>query len=279
MTYHSANGRLMCHYCGNSYPVDRRCPECGGKLRYVGAGTQKVESELGGLFPGVRVIRMDTDTVGGANTHESLLAQFREEKAPILIGTQMVTKGLDFENVTLAGVVSADSMLYMGDYRAHERVFSLITQVVGRSGRGRKPGRAVVQTFTPNNDVIRMAARQDYDGFFEREIRIRELTGSPPIRDIFIVTASGADEESVSQGCELLRGTLGGYLRDIEGVRLLGPAPAPVLKVSDRFRYRLSLCCNDTKRIREIIAHAIREFSKDSRNRGLSVYADACPYE
>jgi primosomal protein N' (replication factor Y) len=278
MTYHSANDRLMCHYCGYSLPARADCPECGGRLRHIGAGTQKVEAELRRLFPDCGIIRMDADTVSGVNTHESLLSRFRDERVPILVGTQMVTKGLDFENVTLAGVISADTSLYANDYRAHERTFSLITQVIGRSGRGAKPGRAVIQTFTPQNEVIRLAARQDYDSFYEREIRLRELSGSPPIKDMFVITASGIDELAVLRGCTLLRGALSGYLADMTGVELLGPAPAPVVKINDRFRYRLSLCCANTRRVRETVAHTIREFSKDNRNRGVGVYADVCPY-
>jgi primosomal protein N' (replication factor Y) len=149
LTYHSANRRLMCHYCGYSEPYTESCPACGGPLKYIGAGTQKIEQELGELFPGTGVIRMDTDTVSPARSHDAMLSQFSQKKVPILLGTQMVTKGLDFENVTLVGVLSADQMLYVNDYRAHERAFSLITQVVGRSGRGQKSGRAVIQTFTP----------------------------------------------------------------------------------------------------------------------------------
>ncbi|MDR2357496.1 MAG: primosomal protein N' [Oscillospiraceae bacterium] len=279
MTYHSANGRLMCHYCGYSEPVRSDCPKCGGRLKYVGAGTQKVESELRALFPRADIIRMDTDTVAGANTHETLLSRFREERVPILIGTQMVTKGLDFENVTLVGVISADMSLYINDYRAHERTFSLITQVIGRSGRGGKPGRAVIQTYTPANEVILLAAKQDYDSFYAREIKLREITGSPPVTDIFVITASGPDEGAVIRGCMRLRGALEGYLGDVGGLKLLGPAPAPVVKINGRYRYRLSLCCAGTKRIRNTIAHTIKEFSKDRSNRGVSAYADVCPYD
>ncbi|MDR1299648.1 MAG: primosomal protein N', partial [Oscillospiraceae bacterium] len=279
MTYHSANGRLMCHYCGYSAPAPRDCPECGGKLKHVGAGTQKVEAELQALFPGAGIIRMDTDAVAGLNTHEALLERFREERTPLLVGTQMVAKGLDFENVTLVGVVSADMSLYVNDYRAHERTFSLITQVVGRSGRGEKPGRAVIQTFTPANEVIALAARQDYDGFYAREIKLREIAGSPPMTDIFAITATGTDESAVVRGCGRLRGALEAYLRDESDMKLLGPAPAPIVKINDRFRYRLSLCCRDVKSVRAAVAHTVREFSKDSRNRGVSVYADISPYE
>ena len=166
LTYHSFNRRLMCHHCGYSRPLDESCPECGGILHRVGTGTQKVEEELGELFPGVGVLRMDTDTVAPAGGHDVLLERFREERIPIMVGTQMVTKGLNFENVTLVGVISADQSLYAADYRAAERTFSLITQVVGRSGRFEKPGRAVIQTFTPSNEVICQAAAQDYESFY-----------------------------------------------------------------------------------------------------------------
>ena len=168
LTYHSANRRLMCHYCGYSRRLEETCPDCGGALNFVGAGTQLVEEELHELFPGTPVMRMDTDTVAPAGSHEKLFEQIRQENIPIMVGTQMVTKGLNFENVTLVGVLSADQSLYAGDYRAGERTFSLITQVVGRSGRGEKPGRAVIQTYTPENETILQAANQDYEAFSTR---------------------------------------------------------------------------------------------------------------
>ena len=279
LTYHSANRRLMCHYCGYSEQYSERCPECGGQLKHIGAGTQKIEQELRELFPDVEIVRMDTDTVTPLRSHDALLSEFSKKNIPILLGTQMVTKGLDFENVTLVGVLSADQMLYVNDYRAHERTFSLITQVVGRSGRGHKQGRAVIQTFTPENEVIRLASRQDYDGFYEREIQLRSLSGSPPVNDLFTITASGVDENRVLEGCVKLRAALSGYLRDMENIRLLGPAPASVTKINNRFRYRISLSCTASKRIRDTISHVIREFSKDPKFRGVSVYADVDPYD
>ena len=157
MTYHTAIKRLLCHYCGYSIPTADICPECSGKLKFIGAGTQKIEKELNDLYPEIRIIRMDADTTTRINSHDKLLSSFRKHEADILLGTQMVTKGLDFENVTLVGVLSADTSLYMSDYRANEKTFSLITQVVGRSGRGEKPGRAVIQTFTPEHKVITLA--------------------------------------------------------------------------------------------------------------------------
>jgi len=279
MTYHSVNRRLLCHYCDFSQPVPAVCPECGGKLKFVGAGTQKVETELQELFPGVATIRMDADTVTRSNSHDRILTRFREGKAQILLGTQMVTKGLDFEDVTLVGVLSADSSLYMSDYRAHEKTFSLITQVVGRSGRGEKPGRAVIQTFTPGHDVVVLASKQDYDGFFEREVVIRQILGSPPVRDLLTVAASGEDEAAVVTAVKKLRGALGRYFSGEPGIKLLGPAPAPVPKVNNRYRYRLLISCGNNRRVRETIAHTIREFSRDKQCRGVSVFADADVYD
>jgi primosomal protein N' (replication factor Y) len=279
VTYHTANRRLMCHYCGYSETENDSCPECGGKLKYIGAGTQKVESELGELLPSVGIIRMDTDTVTMSNTHEEHLTRFREKKIPILLGTQMVAKGLDFENVTLVGVLSADQMLYINDYRAHERTFSLITQVVGRSGRGSKQGRAVIQTLTPSNEVIRLAASQDYDSFYIREIALRRLSGSPPIFDLVTLTVSGQDETLVLRGCAKLRHALQGYFTDIEELKILGPAPAAVAKINNRYRYRLSISCRMNRRVRDTIAHVVREASKDKECRGIHVYADLDPFE
>ncbi len=278
-TYHSANKRLMCHYCGYSEVTHDDCPACGGKLKYIGAGTQKVEEELSALLPGVDIIRMDTDTVSMSNTHEEHLSRFRDKRIPILLGTQMVAKGLDFENVTLVGVLSADQMLYLNDYRAHERTFSLITQVVGRSGRGVKQGRAVIQTYTPSNEVIMLAARQDYDSFYIREIELRRLSGSPPILDLVTLTVSGKDETLVLHGCVKLRHTLQGYFSDLENVKILGPAPAAVVKINNRFRYRLAISCKMNRRVRDTIAHVVREAARDKECRGLYVYADTDPFE
>jgi len=279
MTYHHANQRLLCHYCGFSIPVPENCLDCGGKLKFVGAGTQKVESELLELFPGIKVIRMDSDTVTRSNSHDKLLAKFREGKTQVLLGTQMVTKGLDFENVTLVGVLSADSSLYKGDYRAYERTFSMITQVVGRSGRGDKPGRAVIQTFTPEHEVIKLASSQDYDGFYDREMILRSALGSPPVRDLLTLVVTGSDEVKVTGACLKLRGALENYFRGSEGIKLLGPAPLPVPKVSNKFRYRLLVGCINSKTVRDTIAHTIREFYKDSQSRGVSVFADSEAYD
>ena len=278
LTYHSANGRLMCHHCGHSQPLPPACPSCGGQLNFIGVGTQKVQEELMELFPGVEVLRMDTDTVSAAHPHEELLRRFQREKIPILVGTQMVAKGLDFENVTLVGVVAPDLSLYVDDFRAGERTFSLLTQVVGRAGRGEKQGRAVIQTYTPNNDVITCAANQDYDRFYESEIELRRLRNHPPFADVIVLTASGMDEGSVLRCCMRLRQALDAEFGRLEGWQILGPAPAAVARVNNRYRYRLTLCGRGTKEVRSFLAHLLRAAHQDKDNRGVSVYADLDPY-
>ena len=276
MTYHSANGRLMCHYCGHSEPAADTCPECGGWMKHVGAGTQKVEEELRELFPEAGILRMDADTTAGG--HEEILQTFERERVPILLGTQMVAKGLDFENVTLVGVLSADISLYVDNYRAAERAFSLLTQVVGRAGRGGKTGRAVIQTYTPGNDVIRCAARQDYDAFYESEIRMRRLRRYPPFADLFTVTVSGTEEGRVLRAAVSVRETLRQLCRRPELAagepEVLGPAPAPVVKVNNRFRYRCTLVGKNDKATREMLAWLQKDFAKDSANRGMNLFVD-----
>lgn len=283
LTYHSANGRLMCHYCGHSEPLPQACPACGGKLAFLGTGTQKVQQELEEMFPGVEVMRMDADTVSASNSHEKLFARFVKEKVPILVGTQMVAKGLDFENVTLVGVIAADLSLYVDDFRAGERAFSLITQAVGRAGRGAKSGRAVIQTWTPENEVITCAAAQDYDSFYAQEIDMRKARGCPPFRDLFLLTASGTDEHAVLRACLRLRQGLESALRgpgyDEMEIQILGPAPASVAKVNNRYRYRVTVSGKNNKELRALLAHLVRSAQQDKENRGISVFADVNPLD
>ena len=243
----------------------------------MGSGTQKVEEELRELFPDTGILRMDTDTVSAAGSHEALLNRFLNEKIPIMIGTQMVTKGLNFENVTLVGVISADQSLYAGDYRAGERTFSLITQVVGRSGRGSRPGRAVIQTFTPENETIRLAAKQDYDGFYNAEIELRRIQNTPPFADILAVTASGQDEAAVLRCCAAVRDMLHSGTKRRSDVSILGPAPLAVVKVNNRFRYRVNISCRADSEIRRLISAIIIKCSTDKEFRGVAVYADNDP--
>ena len=277
LTYHSVNRRLICHYCGYTRRVDEACPDCGGILKYFGAGTQLVEEELHSLFPGTEIIRMDADVLSGSMTHEQVFERFRAENIPIMIGTQMVTKGLNFENVTLVGVLSADQSLYSGDFRAAERTFSLITQVIGRSGRGQKAGRAVIQTFTPSSEVIRQAARQDYDAFYQSEIILRKLQDSPPFSDLLSVTASGAEERAVVDACRFVKNRLCFLLGQKEKTEFLGPTPLTVVRVNNRFRYRIIIKCRSDSAIRNAVSGVITECSTDKRFRGISFYADNDP--
>lgn len=276
LTYHSANGRLMCHYCGHSERTPKVCPECGGLMKQVGAGTQKVEEELSALFPDVQVLRMDADTVSG--NHEVLLERFRRENIPILLGTQMVAKGLDFENVTLVGVLAADLSLYVDNYHAAERTFSLLTQVVGRAGRGSKEGRAVIQTFTPDNEVITSAAAQDYNSFYAAEIRIRRARRYPPFADIFTLTVSGGEEGAVLRAAAGLREALRAGLRYPTAanmaVEIVGPAPAPVVKVNNRYRYRVFWVGKNDHATREMLSYYIKAFHQAKENRGLNLFVD-----
>ena len=207
------------------------------------------------------------------------MEKFRRERIPILLGTQMVAKGLDFENVTLVGAVSADQLLYTGGIYAGERAFSLLTQVAGRAGRGEKPGEAVIQTFTPDNDVIRFAACQDYDSFYEQEIQLRRARGCPPFRDMLVFTASGMSEAAVLRSCARLRRALESQLRSMgRSFQLLGPAPAAVPTVNDRFRHRLTVWHKNDPLLRRLAAHLLRAASQDKENRGVSIYADFNPF-
>lgn len=283
LTYHSANNRLMCHYCGYSRPVPERCPACGGPLKTVGIGTQKAEQELHDLFPDFRIARMDADTVSAVHTHEKILSQFREEKLPVLIGTQMVAKGLNLPDVTLVGVLDADLSLYTDSFRAAETTFNMLTQVVGRAGRGDTPGRAVIQTLVPDHQVIRLAARQDYDGFYDLEIRLRQMQGVPPFGDLVTLTFTGQDETAVLRGAAKLRDSLAACLRGEgfmgEACTVLGPAPCPVPKINYNYRYRLTLRCRMTKNLRTLLAHLLRQFSQDKINRGVTAFADVNGFE
>ena len=283
LTYHSANNRLMCHYCGFSQPVPERCPSCGGPLKTIGTGTQKVQQELNALFPDMETLRMDTDTVSAVNTHEKILEHFQQENIPILLGTQMVAKGLNLPNVTLVGVLDADLSLYTGGYRAGETTFNLLTQVVGRAGRGDTPGQAVIQTLQPEHQIIRLAAKQDYDGFYDLEIRLRQAQSAPPFGDLAAVTFTGQEEGSVLRGAAKFRDSLNACLRQTpyseERCAVLGPAPCVVPKVNYNFRYQLTLRCRMSKPLRQLLSYLLRQFSKDQANRGVNAFIDVNGYD
>ena len=278
LTYHSANSRLMCHYCGHSQPAPVRCPGCGGPLKPIGTGTQKVQQELELLFPDIPSLRMDADTVNAVNTHEKILETFETGKIPVLIGTQMVAKGLNLPDVTLVGVLDADLSLYTGGYRAGETTFNMLTQVVGRAGRGECEGRALVQTLVPEHQVIRLAARQDYDGFYDLELGLRRVQNAPPFGDIALVTFTGQEESAVLRGAAKFRDSLNACLKQApyneEICTALGPAPCVVPKINYNFRYRLTLRCRMTRNLRFLLAHLLREFARDGQNRGVSAFID-----
>ena len=283
LTYHSANERLMCHYCGHSQSVTDRCPECGGPLKRVGTGTQKVQQELQMLFPDMALARMDADTVNAANTHEQILERFNQERIPVLVGTQMVAKGLNLPNVTLVGVLDADLSLYTDSYRAAETTFNMLTQVVGRAGRGDTNGRAVIQTMTPEHRVITLAAKQDYDSFFDMELGMRKIQQCPPFGDLATVTFTGEDEGRVLRGAvkfrDSLRACLGQPDYKEEQCTVLGPAPCPVPKINYNYRYRLTLRCRMGRSLRALLAHMLRQFSRDRENRGVSAFIDINGYD
>ncbi len=278
LTYHSANSRLMCHYCGFSQPVMQRCPTCGGPLKAVGTGTQKAQQELNMLFPDFEIARMDADTVSAVNTHEKILDHFKNDHVPVLIGTQMVAKGLNLPDVTLVGVLDGDLSLYSGGYRAAETTFNMLTQVVGRAGRGEDPGTAMIQTMVPEHEVLKLAANQDYDGFYELEIGLRRMQNLPPFGDLLTVTFTGQEEVRVLRGGAIFRDSLLNCLRQDpykdENCTVLGPAPCPVPKINYNFRYQLTLRCKLTKQLRALVAHLLRQFAKDGGNRGVNVFAD-----
>jgi len=282
LTFHSANSRLMCHYCGHSEPAPARC-QCGGPMKQLGTGTQKVQEELTALFPGMSVDRMDTDTVSAVNTHERILDHFKNENIPVLIGTQMVAKGLNLPNVTTVGVLDADLGLYTDSFRAAETTFNMLTQVVGRAGRGDSEGKAWLQTMNPQHKVITLAANQDYDGFYDLEIGLRRVQSAPPFGDLTMVTFTGMEEAKVLRGAVKFKDSLNMLLKhpdyQNEQCTVLGPAPCPVPKINYNFRHRLTLRCRMTKQLRQLLAHLLRQFSQDRENRGVTAFIDVNGYD
>lgn len=283
LTYHSANERLMCHYCGHSQRADVHCPKCGGTLKRVGTGTQKVQQELENCFPGMEVLRMDADTVSAVNTHEKILDTFKERKIPVLIGTQMVAKGLNLPDVTLVGVLDADLGLYTDNYRAAETTFNMLTQVVGRAGRGDTPGQAMIQTMLPEHQIITLASKQDYLSFYELELGMRKVQKYPPFGDLATVTFIGEDEGKLLRGAMKFRDSLVACLKQPAyqnaNCTVLGPAPCPVPKINYNYRYRLTLRCRMDKSLRLLVAHLLRQFSQDRDNRGVCAFVDVNGYD
>ncbi len=282
LTYHSANGRLMCHYCGYSVPYSRHCPSCGSDtVTFRGAGTQKAEEQLQALLPEARVLRVDTDSVAAKYSLEKKLDQFAKGEYDVMVGTQMVAKGLDFENVTLVGVLSADQSLYSDDFRSNERTFDLLTQVVGRAGRGKYPGRAIIQTYAPENPVLHLAAQQDYFGFYRQEILFRQVMLYPPFVDILVIGFVGEKESLVKQGANAFLRDLGQLAREEYSdlpLRVLQPSPAAVAKVSNKYRYKLLVKCRNTPRLREMISRLLVQFASQREFQQVTAYADPNPY-
>ena len=281
MTYHSDNKRLMCHYCGYSMPVPAVCPSCGEPfLCFAGHGTQKAEEELARLFPEARILRMDADSMTRRSSYDKKLGDFAAGLYDIMIGTQMVAKGFDFERVTLVGVLLADQALYSDDFRSYERAFSLLTQVVGRSGRGKSRGRAIIQTITPENPVIDMAASQDYRKFYRNEIILRKAMLYPPFADLCMVGFVGSRDEEVSRAAGNFLERLKYYTqRDYSDVpiRVLGPSPASVKKVSGRYRYKIILKCRNNARFREMMHLLLCESGSDPQSKEVTTFADLNP--
>lgn len=257
LTYHSANKRLMCHYCGHSEAINNKCPECGGEhLKFMGLGTQKIEEDLKSLYPNAKILRLDADSTLTRDSYSKYLSAFSNGEYDIMLGTQMVAKGLDFPNVSLVGVIGADRALYSDDYRGYERTFSLLTQVVGRAGRAGNGGRAVIQTLDPENQVISLAKNQDYDAFYEQEIMSRRLMTYPPYCDICLVWTQSADnslaETAIREIFNNIKENISNEYQDLK-LTILGPNPATVVKVNQKYRYRMIIKCKNTKRFREML--------------------------
>ncbi len=278
MTYHKANDKLMCHYCGYLHTPEASCVHCGSEhIKYLGLGTQKVEDELALLFPSARILRMDADTTMARYSYDDYFARFARGEYDILVGTQMVAKGLDFENVSLVGVLSADKMLYTADFRGTERAFSLLTQVVGRSGRGSKLGRAYIQTYTPEHEVIALAAQQDYPGFYEGEILCRKNLLYPPYCSFCIAGFSGESESVTLRGAQeflrLMQELVKQSYPDLP-LKVLGPVPSAMLKVSGRYRYRLIIKCRADAKTRRMLHEALCAYSALPVARSAALFID-----
>ena len=279
MTYHIKNGRLMCHYCGYSVPYTKKCNNCNNDtLKFVGAGTQKLEEELKLIVPDARILRMDTDTTNSRYSYEENFNSFGKGEYDILVGTQMVAKGLNFENVTLVGVLSVDQMLYNDDYKSGERAFDLITQVVGRSGRGKSPGKAYIQTAFSDSEIICLAKEQDYDTFYDIEINMRKQMVYPPFCDICVIGFSSEKDYLVNASAnEFMQSLKKNHTEKYSDLNIivLGPVSPRVSKVGGKFRSRIIIKCRNDKRFREMIGNLLKDFDKNKNN--INVYVDINP--
>ena len=276
MVYHKAAHKVLCHYCGSQMEPPTVCPACGGKLQYRGFGTQKAEEELAKLFPDARVLRMDQDSTAAKDAHEKLLARFANHEYDIMVGTQMVAKGLDFEDVTLVGVLGIDSLLFAQGFRAYENVFSLITQVVGRSGRAKDPGFAIIQTTDPDNPVLNLAAAQDYDAFFEQEIAYRKLGLYPPFCGLCVIGFAGAKEIEVARAAARFAALLGQQAAKQPDLplRVLGPTPGSIEKINDTYRYKLTIKCRNDRRFRDLVRSTLERYEQEKLPSKATVAVD-----
>lgn len=277
LVYHKPQQALMCHHCGHTVrPLPQICPECGGKINYSGFGTQRVEEELAELLPHARILRMDQDSTGQKNAHETMLAQFGRQEYDILLGTQMVAKGLDFEKVTLVGVLGIDSLLFEQGFRAYENVFSLVTQVIGRGGRAALPGRALIQTTVPEHPVLQLAAEQDYESFYREEIAFRKFGLYPPFCSFCIVGFVGAQEGAVALAAHRF-GTLlaeRAAAHPTMPLRLLGPAPMGITMLNGKYRYKLTLKCRNDAAFRALLRDTLEAYAKEKLPQKASVILD-----
>ena len=277
MVYHKSAHKLLCHYCGSQMdPPPQKCPTCGGKLQYRGFGTQKAEEELAKLFPEARILRMDQDSTTAKDAHEKLLAKFARHEYDIMVGTQMVAKGLDFEDVTLVGVLGIDSLLFAQGFRAYETVFSLVTQVVGRSGRAKDPGFAIIQTTDPNNPVLNLAAAQDYDAFFEQEIAYRKLGLYPPFCGLCVVGFAGQKEIEVARAAARFAALLGQQAAKQPNLplRVLGPTPGNIEKINEAYRYKLTVKCRNDRRFRDLMRETLGLYEQEKLPGKATVVVD-----
>ena len=277
MVYHKSAHKLLCHYCGSQMdPPPQKCPTCGGKLQYRGFGTQKAEEELAKLFPEARILRMDQDSTAAKDAHEKLLAKFARHEYDIMVGTQMVAKGLDFEDVTLVGVLGIDSLLFAQGFRAYETVFSLVTQVVGRSGRAKDPGFAIIQTTDPNNPVLNLAAAQDYDAFFEQEIAYRKLGLYPPFCGLCVVGFAGPKEIEVARAAARFAALLGQQAAKQPDLplRVLGPTPGNIEKINEAYRYKLTVKCRNDRRFRDLMRETLGLYEQEKLPSKATVVVD-----
>ena len=276
LTYHRVNEQMKCHYCGYETSVPSNCPECSSEyIRYFGTGTQKVEEELGKILPEARIIRMDVDTTGRKGAHERLLKDFQDGKADILLGTQMIAKGLDFPNITLVGVLSADTMLHLPDFRASEKTFQLLTQVSGRAGRHKLPGEVVIQTYTPEHYSVELAGTQDYDLFYQREMMIRKTHHYPPFYYLSLITISHEQLITVVSATEKIVNYVRSQLSK-EAV-VLGPAASPIPRINNRYRYQCLIKYKREPNMTKTLKTILDQYQMDTKS-GLLVSIDVNPF-